>query len=78
MNGENIEQLNANISYEEGKIYWDYCQGYTSELIKRLLKSGYIAVKAGAIYILKNPENEEIITGYSWPGLLFNTAKLFV
>jgi len=39
---------------------------------------GSIAVKAGAIHILKNQDGEEVVTGYSWEGLLFNTAKLFV
>ena len=58
--------LNDQISYEEGKIYWEHCKGYTSDLMKRLMKQGYYAVK------------EEVVTGYSWEGLLFNTAKLFV
>ena len=78
MNKLQINKLNDQISYEEGKIYWEHCKGHTSDLMKRLMKQGYYAVKAGAIYILKNQDGEEVVTGYSWEGLLFNTAKLFV
>jgi hypothetical protein len=78
MNDFKMDELNSKISYEEGKIFWDYNRGYTSQLMKRLMQQGYTAVRAGAIYILKNPDNEEVITAYSWEGLLFETAKLFV
>lgn len=77
MYGYQVEELNNQITYDEGKIYWAWNKGYTSELIKRLHKIGYMTVKSGAVYILKNPEGEEVTTGYSWEGLLFNTAKLF-
>jgi len=73
-----IDVFNKSITYEEGKIYWDYCKGYTSNLIKRLRKQGYTVVLSGAIHILKNKEGNEVTTGTSWERLLYNTAKLFV
>ena len=78
MNEINIQKMNEQITYEEGKIYWDHCKGHTSDLIKRLHKQGYVTVKSGAIYILRNPEGQEMTTGYSWEDLLLNIAKLFV
>ena len=78
MNESQIENMNKNISYEEGIIYWEQNKGYTSKLIKRLHKQGYTTVKSGAIHILKDKEGKEMLTAYSWPGLLFETAKLFV
>lgn len=78
MNEINIQKMNEEITYDEGKIYWDHCKGHTSDLIKRLHKLGYVTVKLGAIHILRDPEGNEITTGYSWEGLLLNTAKIFV
>ena len=78
MNGFDIEKLNDKITYQEGRIYWEHCQGYTSDLIKKLHKLGYTTVKSGGVYILKDKEGKEMLTAYSWEGLLFETAKLFV
>jgi hypothetical protein len=78
MNELQINKLNDKISYEEGKIYWEHCKGYTSDLIKRLHKQGYTSIKRGAVHILKSPEGEEMATGYSWEGYLFNIASLFI
>lgn len=77
MNQIDIEKMNEKIMYEEGKIYWEHCKGHTSNLIKKLHRLGYTTIKTGAIHILKDKEGEEITTGYSWEGLLLNTAKLF-
>jgi len=74
MNSIDIAKMNEKINYQEGKIYWDYCKGYTSDLIKRLLKIGYTVVKLGAVYILKDKDKNEVITGYSWESLLYNVA----
>ena len=74
MNSIDIAKMNEKINYQEGKIYWDHCKGYTSELIKRLLRSGYTAVKVGAVHVLKDNNNQEVASGYSWEGLLYNTA----
>jgi len=78
MNKIEVEKLNNNITYDEGKIYYEHCKGYTSDLVKRLRKIGYTIVKRGAVYILKDQKHIEVTSGYSWEGLLFNTAKLFV
>lgn len=78
MNEFDIQKMNEQITYEEGKIYWDHCKGYTSNLIKRLHDQGYVTIKSGAVYILRNPDEQEVVTGYSWEGLLLNVAKLFV
>jgi hypothetical protein len=74
MNVYDIEKMNDKITYDEGKIYWDHRKGYTSDLIKRLLRSGYTAVKVGAVHVLKDINNQEVVSGYSWEGLLYNTA----
>jgi len=76
MNELDIEKLNNEIGYEEGKIYWDWCKGHTSDLVKRLSKNDYTIVKSGAIYILNDEEKNEVTTGYSWEGLLYNIAKV--
>ena len=78
MNALDINKMNEQISYDEGKIYWENLKGHTSDLIKRLHKQGYITVKSGAIHILKDKEGKEVTTGYSWEGLLLNVAKFFV
>lgn len=78
MNELQINEMNNKITYQEGKIYWEHCKGHTSDLIKRLHKQGYTTVKSGAVYILKDKEGKEMLTAYSWEGLLFKTAKLFV
>ena len=74
MNELDINKMNEQIGYEEGKIYWEHCKGHTSNLVKRLLKNGYTVIKSGAIYIMKNQDNKQITTGYSWEGLLLNIA----
>lgn len=76
MNEIRINEINKEIGYPEGHIYWNWCKGYTSKLIQRLYKVGYYAVKSGAIYIFKDKEGKEVTTGYSWEGMLKNVAIL--
>ena len=76
MNEIQLTEMNKEIGYKEGEIFWNWNKGYTSKLFQSLYKEGYKAVKSGAIYILKDNEGNEVTTGYSWEGLLKNTAIL--
>lgn len=60
----------------ETNIYYNVNKGYTSTTIQRLKKQGWKAVKSGAIHILKDKDNKEVLTAYSWRSLLEKTEKL--
>jgi hypothetical protein len=76
MSQSEIEKLNEKIPYEDGKIFWAHCKGYTSKVISNLLKTGWKATKSGAVYILRDKSGKEVLTAYSWEYLLFNAAML--
>jgi hypothetical protein len=70
-----IDKFNEGI-YPEGKIKWYAGQGRSSDLMKRLYAQGYRAYQSGVIHILRDNEGKQVTTGYSWEGLLRNTAIL--
>lgn len=76
MNELDINKMNEEIGYEEGKIYWEHCKGHTSKLIQNLMKSGYSVVKSGSVHTLKDNKNKKVLSAYSWEGLLYGVAKL--
>jgi len=76
MKANNIEIMNKEITYNEGKIKWENGKGYTSETMKYLYQCGYIATKSGVMHYLYDSEGNKIAQAYSWEGLLFETAKL--
>jgi len=69
-----IENLNKEIPYEDGKIYWEANKGYTSNTMKYLYKCGYYVTISGCIHTLYDMEYKKVTFGYSWEDLLFNTA----
>jgi len=71
-----IEKLNEQISYPNGKIIWEANKGYTSETMQYLHKCGYRATTSGAMHYLYDSEGNKVTSAYSWVGLLFETAKI--
>lgn len=71
-----VEKMNEEITFADGKIKWENGKGYTSETMKYLYQCGYRAVTSGVLHILYDNENKEVTTAYSWEGLLLNTAKI--
>ncbi len=74
MNALQIDELNKEIPYEDGKIVWEAGKGYTSKLMKRLYECGYRASLSGCIHTLYDDNGHKVTDGYSWQGLLKNTA----
>lgn len=71
-----IENLNKEITYKDGKIVFEPNKGYTSETMKYLYKCGYMATTSGALHYLYDNEGNKVVTAYSWIGLLYETAKV--
>lgn len=59
-----VNKLNESITYEEGRIYWEWNKSHTSKLWKRLSTLGYrmISYKGGTVDI-KDNEGNAIISG---------------
>jgi len=74
MNQLRMNEINDQISYPDGKIYWDNGKGYTSKLIQNLYKNGYRASVSGCVHYLYDDKGNKVTTAFSWPGLLLNTA----
>lgn len=71
-----IEQLNDQITYEEGKIYQVEGIGYTSTLMKRLLSIGWeISCNEKWEYILLDPMKNKVVKDKNFNRLLFKTAQ---
>jgi hypothetical protein len=71
-----IENMNSQISYADGKIKWESGKGYTSETMKYLYQCGYTASTSGIMHYLNDSEGNRIAQAYSWEGLLLETAKI--
>jgi hypothetical protein len=76
MNQKQIDEMNKEITYEDGKIFWEGCKGYTSNTIKYLFQCGYRAGVIGCVHSLYDMDGNKVTSAYSWPGLLLNTAKI--
>lgn len=77
MNSRVAEEVNQEINFEEGKIYWADGKGWTSKLLKEITKKGFYVIQAGSVYELKNKEGVTICNGYSWIGLLRNVSLTY-
>jgi hypothetical protein len=71
-----IEKMNKEITYNDGKIKWEAGKGYTSETMKYLYQCGYRASTSGIMHYLNDSEGNKIAQSYSWLGLLLETAKI--
>jgi len=76
MNPSQVENMNKQITYNDGKIKFENGRGYTSETMKYLYQCGYRATTSGAMHYLYDSEGNKIATAYSWEGLLLETAKI--
>ena len=75
MNEMDLIKVNENISYNAGKIYFRDGHNYTSKLMEQLLKEGYKTVKKGSVIMVKDPEGNELCSGYNRIDMLLNLAK---
>ena len=71
-----IEKMNSQINYADGKIKFEEGKGYTSETMKYLYQCGYTATTSGIMHYLNDMEGKRIASAYSWEGLLLETAKI--
>jgi len=71
-----IDLLNTNINYNDGKIVWEPNKGYTTKTIKYLFQCGWRAYQSGCLHILRDAEGKEVLTAYSWESLLQKTSIL--
>lgn len=71
-----IDKLNSQISYKDGKITWEPNKGWTSHTMKYLYQCGYRTTTSGIIHTLYDMEGKKVTSAYSWIGLLFETAKI--
>jgi len=69
-----IEELNDQITYEEGKIYQVEGIGYTSALMKRLLSIGW-EISYNEEFILLDPAKNKVVKAKNFNQLLFKTAQ---
>lgn len=69
-----IDKLNENISYPDGKIYFSANKGHTSILIQNLYKHGWRVGSSGCVYTLYDNNNHKVTSAYSWEQLLQNAA----
>ena len=69
-----IDTMNEQILYDDGKIIWEAGKGYTSKLMKALYSHGYRASQGGVLHYLYDDKGHKVTQAYSWPGLLLNTA----
>jgi len=76
MTPSQIENMNKQITYNDGKIFWNVNKGYTSKTMQYLYQCGYTATKSGIMHYLNDSEGNRIATAYSWEGLLLETAKI--
>lgn len=76
MNQQQIEKMNSQISYNDGKIFWNENKGYTSKTMQYLYQCGYRATTSGIMHYLNDNEGNRIAQAYSWEGLLLETAKI--
>ncbi len=71
-----IEIINEQIKYNDGKIFFELNKGYTSNTMKYLYQCGYRAATSGVIHTLYDSDNKAVCKAYSWLGLLQETAKV--
>jgi len=64
MSTENtVAEINKNL-YDEAKIYWEHCQGWTSKLWKELHKAGFRSTLSNGGFIhVKDSEGRKIWSG---------------
>ena len=75
MTQDQIKEINKNVSYNEGKIFFSLNIGYTSLLMKKLQESyNYKTVKQGTIHILYDNKGRKVTRGCTWVELLYNTS----
>ena len=76
MNLTQIDQLNSQINYADGKIKFEEGKGWTSETMKYLYQCGYRATTSGIMHYLNDNEGKRIAAAHSWLYLLLETAKI--
>lgn len=76
MNNLQIENMNSQITYNDGKIFWSENKGYTSKTMQYLYQCGYRAATSGIMHYLYDMDGNKIAQAYSWEGLLLETAKI--
>jgi hypothetical protein len=76
MNQLQIDQLNKDIPFNDGKIFWEPNKGYTTKTIKYLFQCGWRAYTSGCVHTLEDMEGKQVLTAYSWPSLLQKTSIL--
>jgi hypothetical protein len=76
MNELIMNNYNAKITYNRGRIFYEWNKGFTSQLIKDLRKIGYKTVKKGSIYCLLDKDNIEIVNGFNWIEFLYNVSVI--
>lgn len=59
-----LQQINKSL-YEDAKIYWEENKGYTSILLKRLLRFGYVRKSKGSIKFIEDADGKQIASGGS-------------
>ena len=75
MNEMDLMKVNENISYDAGKIYFKDGHNYTSKLLDELYEQGYKTVRKGSVIMVKDPQGNELCSGYSRIDMLLNLAK---
>ena len=76
MTQQQANELNNQISYQSGKLYYDPNKGWTTETMQYLFKCGYTASNSGAMHYLEDADGSIIASAHSWIDLLFQTSKI--
>ena len=56
-----VEEINKNISYEEGKIYYKFGKNVTSKLWERLYKTGWIMTSHKGLVNIYDANNNKVV-----------------